>query len=53
MNCLHLQPGAYFKIYRFYLNADEYFEIIRLNNFFAIGVAVKGTENSKSMFFEF
>ena len=38
---LRLQPGAVFKIHRFYSNADEYFEIIRLNNFFTIGVAVK------------
>ena len=31
----------FLKIDRFYSNADEYFEIIRLNNYFTIGVAVK------------
>ena len=32
-----MQPEAVFLTYRFKLNADEYFKMIRLNNVFGIG----------------
>ena len=53
MKCLRLQPGAVFEIYRFYSNADEYFKIIRLNNLFAISVAVKYFTNFNKDIFIF
>ena len=52
LKCLWLQPGAVFKIYRFYSNADEYFKIIRLYNFFTISVAVEYFTNfNKDIFY--
>ena len=53
LKCLRLQPGAVFEIYRFYSNANEYFKIIRLNNLFAISVAVKYFTNFNKDIFIF